>query len=349
MLRNKNKMLYRLPAEWEEQKSTIIGWPYNKNDWPKRFDNIPSVFAKIISKISYYQKVNILINDNKSKKDIILLLKKFKSKLKNIRYIACKTDRVWMRDTGPIFLKNKKNKNVLCNWKFNGWAKYTNHKNDDKVNFRIRKYFNSEIINPKHKKKRVILEGGSIDVNGRGLMLTTRECLLSKIQQRNLNFKINDYEKIFERFFGIHHIIWLNKGIKGDDTHGHVDDIARFVDRNKIFIAYEKNKKDHNYRILKENLILLKKKRNNYLNLKIKKIPMPRPIYIDKTRVPASYLNFYITNKLVLLPIFNDPNDKIVINIFKKEFKKRKIIPIDCSELIWGLGAIHCMTQQEPS
>ena len=341
-------MFYRLPAEWEEQKSTLIAWPYNKNDWPKRFDNIPSVFAKIISKISYYQKVNVLIKSNSSKKKISFLLKSFKTKFKNIRYIICKTDRVWIRDTGPIFLKDKKNKNVLCNWKFNGWAKYADHKNDDRINIKISKYFKGRIINPLFKKKRVVLEGGSIDVNGKGLMLTTRECLLSKIQQRNSNLKINDYHSVFKKYFGIHHIIWLNRGIVGDDTHGHIDDIARFVSPNKIFLAYEKNKNDKNYKMLNKNFMLLKKERKNVSNLKIERIPMPRPIYIDNTRVPASYLNFYITNKLVLLPVFNDPNDKVVIRIFKKEFKNRKVVPIDCSELIWGLGAIHCMTQQEP-
>ena len=339
---------FRMPAEWEKQQSTLIGWPYNKDDWPDKFKNIPEVFAKIVSKITMSQKVNLLIKETKSKNLIKKLLLKNNTKMHNVKFIICKTDRVWMRDTGPIFVKNKKNKNILLNWKFNGWAKYKNYKADDKVNLRIKNHYNGNIITPRFKKRLIVLEGGSIDVNGKGLLLTTKECLLSKIQQRNSFLKIKDYNQIFQKFFGIKKVIWLNKGIEGDDTHGHVDDIARFVTSNKVFIAYENNKKDKNYKNLDENFKILKRVKVNSSRLIIKKIPMPKAIYINKVRVPASYLNFYILNKFVLLPTFNDPKDKIVIKIFKKEFSNRKIIPIDCSELIWGFGAIHCLTQQEP-
>mgnify|MGYP001214320762 FL=1 len=348
MPKNKLISLYRMPAEWEKQRSTLVGWPQNKEDWPKRFKNIPDVFAKIISKISVCQKVNVLIKNANLKKEIRPLLKRYNSKLNNIKFIICKTNRVWMRDSGPIFLKDKNNKSIMSNWKFNGWAKYNNYKEDDKVNFRIKNYYKSKILSPKYREKSVVLEGGSIDVNGRGLLLTTKECLLSKVQQRNSFLKRNDYNKIFKKFFGINQVIWLNKGIEGDDTHGHIDDIARFVNSNKVFLAYENNKKDKNYKNLNENFEILKRTKINFLKIKIRKIPMPKPIYINKVRVPASYLNFYILNKSVLLPTFKDPKDKIVIKIFKKEFKNRKIIPIDCSELIWGFGAIHCLTQQEP-
>ena len=337
-----------MPAEWEKQKSTLIGWPYNKKDWPGMFKNIPGVFAKIISKITESQKVNLLIKNSKSRNIIKKLLKENNAKIRNVKFIICKTDRVWMRDTGPIFIKDKKNQNILLNWKFNGWAKYKNYKEDDKVILRIKNYFKGDVISPKFNKKLIVLEGGSIDVNGKGLLLTTKECLLSKIQQRNSNLKLQDYDHIFQKFFGAKKIIWLNKGIVGDDTHGHVDDIARFVKSNKVFLAYENNKNDKNYKNLYENFKILKKVKINSSKIKIKKIPMPKPIYINKVRVPASYLNFYILNKSVLLPVFNDPKDKIVVKIFKKEFKNRKIIPINCSELIWGFGAIHCLTQQEP-
>ena len=339
---------FRMPAEWEKQQSTLIGWPYNKDDWPDKFKNIPEVFAKIVSKITEAQKVNLLIKDSKSKNLIKKLLMKNNTKLLNVKFIICKTDRVWMRDTGPIFVKNKKNKNIFLNWKFNGWAKYKNYRADGKVNLRIKNHYKGNIITPRFKKRLIVLEGGSIDVNGKGLLITTKECLLSKIQQRNSFLKVKDYNQIFQKFFGIKKVIWLNKGIEGDDTHGHVDDIARFVTSNKVFLAYENDKKDKNYKNLVENFKILKRVRVNSSRLKIKKIPMPKAIYIDNVRVPASYLNFYILNKFVLLPTFNDPKDKIVIKIFKKEFSNRKIIPIDCSELIWGLGAIHCLTQQEP-
>ncbi len=337
-----------MPAEWEKQKSTLIGWPYNKNDWPGKFKNIPMVFAQIVSKITESQKVNLLIKNSKSKNTIKKLLEKNNAKIRNVKFIICKTDRVWMRDTGPIFIKDKKNRNILLNWKFNGWAKYNNYKADNKVNLRIKKHYKGKIISPKFNKKLIVLEGGSIDVNGKGLLLTTKECLLSKIQRRNSFLKMKDYNYIFQKYFGVKKVIWLNKGIDGDDTHGHVDDIARFVKSNKIFLAYENNKKDKNYKSLDENFKILKKTKINDSQIKIKKIPMPGPIYVNKVRVPASYLNFYILNKFVLLPTFNDPKDEIVTKIFKKEFNNRKIIPIDCSELIWGFGAIHCLTQQEP-
>ena len=337
-----------MPAEWEKQQSTIIGWPYNKNDWPGRFKNIPKVFAKIISKITKSQKVNLLIKDNNSKNLIKKLLRKNNARIQNVKFIICKTDRIWMRDTGPIFIKDKKDQNILLNWKFNGWAKYKNYRADDKVNIEIKNHFKGKVIRPKFNRKSIVLEGGAIDVNGKGLLLTTKECLLSKIQQRNSFLKRKNYNHIFKKFFGVKKVIWLNKGIEGDDTHGHVDDIARFVKYNKVFLAYENNKKDKNFKNLNENLRILKNFRINSTQIKIRKIPMPRPIYINSIRVPASYLNFYIFNKFVLLPTFNDPKDKVVIKIFKKEFDNRKIVPIDCSELIWGFGAIHCLTQQEP-
>ena len=342
------KSLFRMPAEWERQQSTLIGWPYNKNDWPGKFNNIPKIFAKIISKITKSQEVNLLIKNHKSKNIIKKLLMKNNARIRNIKFIICETDRVWMRDTGPIFVKDKKNLNILLNWKFNGWAKYKNYRADNKVNLRIKNYYKGDFVSPKFSKKSIVLEGGAIDVNGKGLLLTTKECLLSKIQQRNSFLKIKDYNHIFKKYFGVKKVIWLNKGIVGDDTHGHVDDIARFVKSNKVFLAYENNKKDENFKNLDENFKILKKIKIGSSQIRIIKIPMPRPIYINKFRVPASYLNFYIFNKFVLLPTFKDPKDKKVIKIFEKEFNNRKIVPIDCSELIWGFGAIHCLTQQEP-
>ena len=341
--------IYRMPAEWEPQKSTWIAWPHNKEDWPGKFSEIPWVFSKIITTLSKVQTVNILIKNKSEKKNLLSLLKIFGAKFKNIKIIICKTDRAWTRDFLPIFLKDKKNRNILSNWGFNGWAKYKNFKNDNRAYLKVKRFKRIKVINPMHMKKRIILEGGSIDVNGNGLILTTKQCLLSKIQQRNKGFKVRDYNQIFNKFFGVKKIIWLNKGIYGDDTHGHVDDIARFVGKNKIFIAKENNKKDKNFKNLNENIRILKEfKKVNKQKFKIIYLPMPKPKFISGIRVPASYLNFYIANKLVLVPVFNDLNDKVVIKIFKKHIKNRKIIPIDCSTLVWGLGTIHCMTQQEP-
>ena len=336
----------RMPAEWEEQKSTWIAWPHNKKDWPNKFDFIPEIFAEIISHISKGQKVNILIENNVLKKRAILILKNFKVNFSNIRFSLCKTDRAWLRDSFPIFVKNK-NKKILLNWKFNSWAKYKNFKKDNSIINKVKKVLKLQSISPVFNRRKVVLEGGAIDVNGKGALITTEECLLSKIQQRNSGFKKHDYEKIFFNYFGIRKIIWLKRGIVGDDTHGHIDDLARFVSENTIFLAYERNKKDVNYKILRNNFRILKKL-DDFKKLKIIKIPMPEAKYIEGTRVPASYLNFYIANKVILVPTFNDKKDKLVLKMFRKYFKNRKVVPIDCSILIWGFGAIHCMTQQEP-
>ena len=336
----------RMPAEWEKQKSTWIAWPHNKKDWPNKFDFIPEIFAEIISHISKGQKVNILIENNVLKKRAILILKNFKVNFSNIRFSLCKTDRAWLRDSFPIFVKNK-NKKILLNWKFNSWAKYKNFKKDNSIINKVKKVLKLQSISPVFNGRKVVLEGGAIDVNGKGTLITTEECLLSKIQQRNSGFKKNDYEKIFFNYFGIRKIIWLKRGIAGDDTHGHIDDLARFVSENTIFLAYERNKKDVNYKILRNNFRILKKL-DDFKKLKIIKIPMPKAKYIEGTRVPASYLNFYIANKVILVPTFNDKKDKLVLKMFRKYFKNRKVVPIDCSILIWGFGAIHCMTQQEP-
>ena len=338
---------YRMPAEWEKQKSTWVAWPHNKKDWPNKFKLIPDIFAQIIANISKSQKVNILIENKNLKKKIYFTLKTYLANTKNINYTICKTNRVWLRDSFPIFVKNKLNQKVLIDWGFNSWAKYKNFNHDNKIGIKIKKFLNLDSVKPKFKNRRIILEGGSIDVNGKGVLLTTRECLQSKIQERNIGFKRKDYEEIFKKFLGIKKVLWLNKGIVGDDTHGHIDDIARFVTSKKIFIAYEKNKNDVNYKKLRENYQIIQKL-NKKKEFKIIKIPMPNAKYIDGVRVPASYLNFYIANRIVLVPVFSDQKDKKIIKIFKKHFKNRKIIPIDCSLLIWGFGAIHCMTQQEP-
>ena len=345
---------FRMPGEWESQESVWIIWPYNNKDWPDLFDNIPGVISKIISCLSIHQNVNLLIRNNKDKSKIKAILKKFKNNISNIKFHKIPTNRIWVRDSGPIFLINSKtNSKIILNFQFNGWAKYKDFQKDNSINSKISKITQIEKIEPKlkvkNKSKKIILEGGAIDVNGEGSIILTKECLLSKVQQRNPGVSKTKLEKALSKYLNVSNFIWLNKGIEGDDTHGHVDDIARFVSRNTIMIGVEKNKKDKNYGYLKENLKILKNSKNtNGKKFKIIKIPMPEPLYINDTRVPASYLNFYIANKIVLLPVFNDKNDKKVLLKFKKFFKSRKIIPIDCSELIWGFGAIHCMTQQEP-
>ena len=341
---------FRMPAEWEPQKSVWIAWPYNKNDWPGLYQYIPKVILKIICKISKNQKVNLIIN--KKEKNIKKLIKL--NKIKNVNYYYIKTDRIWLRDSGPIFIINKKTKKkIILNFRFNGWSKYNNYKNDNRINKKISEITNLKKIDPIIKKngriRKIIMEGGAFDINGSGSILLTEECLLSKIQQRNKNFNKKDYEKVFNKYLNIKNFIWLKKGIVGDDTHGHIDDITRFVSRNTIMTAVENNKKDKNYKNLRENLKILKKSKSEKgKKCKIIEVPMPSPIYIENTRVPASYMNFYICNKKIILPTFRVKEDNIAIKIFKNYFINKKIETVDCSKLIWGFGAIHCMTQQEP-
>ena len=347
---NENFNGFRMPAEWEPQNSVWIAWPYNKNDWPGLYQFIPEVILKIIKKISKNQKVNLIVSKNiKNIKKLIKL-----NKIKNINFHYIKTDRIWLRDSGPIYIINEKaKKKLIVNFKFNAWSKYKDYKKDNNINNKLSKLTKVKKIDPvvkiNNKSKQLVLEGGAIDVNGKGSVLLTKECLLSKVQERNPGITKKSLEKTLSKYLNVKNFIWLNKGIKGDDTHGHIDDISRFVSEDAIMTAVEKNKNEKNYKNLKENLNILKNAKNiNKRKFKIIEVPMPKPIYIEKVRVPASYLNFYIANKIVLLPIFKDKNDKKVILIFKKFFKNKKIVPIDCTKLIWGFGAIHCMTQPEP-
>lgn len=346
---------FRMPAEWEKQDSTWLAWPHNKNDWPGLFAKIPDVFREIISSISKYQKVNLLVQDRAQVKKIQKYLNQKNIRLSNVRIHIIQTNRVWTRDTGPIYLINKKKREkIILNWGFNAWAKYKDYQHDNLVPLEIAKIQNIQSITPmvagKKNSMPFVLEGGSIDVNGQGTLITTKECLLGAVQQRNPGLSKKKIETVIAKHLNIKKFIWLNKGIVGDDTHGHVDDITRFFDTNKIFTAIEHNKKDKNYGPLQENLKILEKSTNqdNKKN-EIIEIPMPKPLYIKKTRVPASYLNFYFANNVVLVPVFEDKNDEIALNIIQKNIKNRKIIPINCKDLIWGFGAIHCMTQQEPS
>lgn len=343
-----------MPGEFEKQKSVWIVWPHNKKDWPGYFNSIPGTIANIISKLSISQKVKLIIEKNGNKNEISKLLRLRGFKKTNVKFYKIDTDRIWIRDSGPIYVKNQiTGKKTILNFKFNGWSKYRNFKKDNKIPSKICELTRIKKINPyinyNKKKYYPVLEGGAFDVNGKGSVLLTKECLLSKKQERNPGLKKKDYELFLGKYLGIKNFIWLNRGIKGDDTHGHIDDISRFVTKNTIMTCFETNKKERNYKILNENLKILKKARDtNGEKFKIIKIPMPKAKYINKVRVPATYLNFFIGNKVILLPIYNDKKDIKVFKIFKRFFNNRKIITIDCSKLIWGFGAVHCMTQQEP-
>ena len=255
-----------------------------------------------------------------------------------------------MRDSGPICVKSSSGEVAYTHWQFNGWAKYANHKKDAVAVTKANKKLKRRVWQPMHNGHRVVLEGGSIDVNGHGTLLTTEECLLSKTQERNPGFTRDDYAQVFRTYLGATQILWLRNGIAGDDTHGHVDDLARFVNSNTIVAVVEQDPTDANYAPLRENLALLKSMKDlDGRAYRIETLPMPAPVFFDGQRLPASYANFYIANKIVLVPTFNDPNDRAALNTLAGLFPDREVVGIACRDLVLGLGTIHCMTQQQPS
>lgn len=340
----------RLPAEWEKHESTILCWPHQKEDWPGKFIPIPWVYTEIIRHIIPGEKVRLIVQTPDHEKKVMKILTRAEVSLDNIEFIIQKTDRSWMRDTAPAFVKAD-NKVTAVNFKFNGWAKYDNWQLDKKIPSKIIKTlgFDSDVV--LYKDRPVVLEGGSIDSNGAGTLITTEECLLNpKVQVRNPGFSKTDYEHIFEQYLGITNIIWLGQGIVGDDTHGHVDDLCRFINKDTVVVCCETNQNDENYLPLMDNLERLKKARlENGQPLNVVELPMPAPVIFEGMRLPASYANFYICNNAVLVPTFNDPNDRIALNILAVLFPERKVVGIHAVDLVWGLGTIHCLSHEVPA
>ena len=339
-----------MPAEWEPHAATWLAWPRQQSDWPGKFAAIPWVFVDIIRHLTQVERVYLLVENLGAKSRVGDILKQSGVDLAAIDFFQVPTDRGWMRDSGPICVKNSTGEVAYTHWMFNGWAKYRNHKKDALAVARMNKKLKQRVWQPQHKGRRVVLEGGSIEVNGRGTLLTTEECLLSRTQVRNLHFTREDYAHVFREYLGATQILWLKNGIAGDDTHGHVDDLARFVNPTTIVTVVEEDRSDVNYVPLQENLALLESMRDmNRRAFRIVTLPMPAPIYFDNQRLPASYANFYIANRLVMVPTFNDPQDRVALNTLARLFPDRKVVGIACRDLVLGLGTIHCLTQQQPS
>ncbi len=349
-----------MPAEWMPHAATWIAWPYNAEDWPGKFQPIPWVYGEIVRYLAAVEHVHILLNEPAAEKRARKVLGRCGVNLANVAFHLQPTDRVWLRDSGPIFLTPVASNRTapplaLTNWKFNAWAKYDNWHNDDQIPARIAKLLKVPVWTPEVKllngqRHRIVLEGGSIDVNGAGALLTTEECLLSDVQGRNPGLTREQLERCFHDYLGVDQVIWLNRGIAGDDTHGHVDDIARFVDSKTIVAAIEPNSDDENHMPLQENLqrLSIARTRDNK-PYRIVELPLPAPVVFDGQRLPASYSNFYIASGLVLVPTFNDPNDRVALNIIAELFPLHTIVGMHSVDLIWGLGAMHCMTQQQPA
>lgn len=342
--------LYRMPAEWERHEATWLAWPHRRSDWPGKFGPIPWVYTEIIRTLSRFERVNVLVTDPEMKRAARTALSRAGADLAQLSFPIQPNDRSWVRDSGPIFVANQQGQGQVLDWRFTAWAKYPDWTLDNQIPSRVAEVVGLPRIQPMCRGWHVVLEGGSIDVNGQGLMLTTEECLLSTTQHRNPPLNQADYEAIFDHYLGVKKVLWLNRGVVGDDTHGHVDDLARFVNPTTIVTVVEENPADENYEPLQENLERLRGATDlNGSRFEIVPLPMPRPIVFKGMRLPASYANFYIANGVVIVPTFNDPADRKVLGILGELFPDREVVGIHCGDLIWGLGTLHCMTQQQPA
>ena len=339
-----------MPAEWEPHEATWLAWPHERTDWPGKFAPIPFVYAEIARHLARVEKVRILVSDADAAQKARRILRKAHVELAAVEFFEVPTDRSWCRDFCPIFVRQQASGLRMLNWRFNAWAKYDNWQRDDAVPAILADRLRMPMVTPQWHGRAVVLEGGSIDVNGAGSILTTEECLLSDVQARNPGMRRSDVEQIFAEYLGAHHTLWLRNGIAGDDTHGHVDDLARFTDARTVVIASEDDAREENYEPLRENLALLKEMRDqNGDPLRVVTLPMPEPMFWDGQRLPASYANFYIANRLVLAPTFNDAKDRVALNKLAELFPEREVIGIGCTDLVLGLGTLHCMTQQQPA
>ena len=349
---------YRMPAEWEPHSATWLAWPHNRDDWPGKFGPIPWVYVEIVRLLSRVERVEILVDSGKEERRAADRLDRAGVDLDRVGFHRIKTDRVWTRDSGPTFVVKDGDPEglALVDWEFNAWAKYDNHLRDRRVPRGIAKILGLErfkpvvVPNDEGEAVRVVLEGGSIDVNGKGTLLTTEECLLSEVQARNPRLDRAGVEKVLADHLATPHVVWLNRGIAGDDTHGHVDDLARFVDASTVAIVVESDPSDENYDPLRENLERLRAATDqDGRPLRVVELPMPRPVVFEGTRLPASYANFYVANGLVLVPTFNDPSDREALGLLASAFPGREVVGIHAVDLVWGLGTLHCMTQQQPA
>ncbi|MFZ0732069.1 MAG: agmatine deiminase family protein [Candidatus Sulfotelmatobacter sp.] len=353
-----------MPAEWEPHAATWLAWPHYHGDWPGKFEPIPWVYAEIIRHLAKQERVELIVNNATAARQARRVLGRADAFSPNIRFHCWPTNRVWLRDSGCIFLKQghvetaaigrqaltRSGQALALKFRFNAWAKYSNWRHDEKIGGMMAKAANTSESRPQAAGKPVVLEGGSIDVNGAGTILTTEECLLSKVQERNPHMARIHYEKLFADYLGAANTIWLGRGIIGDDTHGHVDDLSRFVSKGTVLTMVEPDAKDENHAPLRANLRRLQSARDqDGKQLTVVELPMPQPVIFEGRRLPASYANFYIANGVVLAPVFNRPNDRTALNTLAELFPARQIVPIYSGDFIWGLGAMHCMTQQQPA
>ena len=336
-----------MPAEWEPHAATWLSWPHKRESWPEKFEPIPGVFVEIVRALSGSESVHINVNDAAMQAEVEALLAARGVPLDAVRFFRIPTDDAWCRDHGPIFVVRAApgaRRIGVVDWGYNAWGgKYPPYERDDQVPKRVAEALGLERFAPG-----VILEGGAIDVNGQGALLTTEACLLHP--NRNPHLTRREIESALSDFLGVTRILWLGEGIAGDDTDGHVDDLARFVDPRTVVAAIEEDPAEENYRPLRDNLERLRSMRDQADRpLEVVTLPMPAPAYFQGQRLPASYANFYLANSVVLVPLYDTDNDQVALETIQRLFPTRRVVGIDCKDLVWGLGAVHCVTQQQPA
>jgi agmatine deiminase len=351
----------RFPAEWEPHRATWIAWPHHEPDWPGKLEAVRWAYAEIARVLASCEQVEVLCHDADVREDARARLLAHAVGMERVRLHRVPTNRVWLRDSAPSVVHDARGAPALVSWRFNAWAKYRNFARDARVGAALERITGLPRLLPVRPERsqqllrsaargaddglRVVLEGGAIDTNGAGRLLTTEECLLSRVQERNPGLDRAGYERVFAGALGIRETIWLGEGCAGDDTHGHVDDVARFVDRDSVVLAYEEDPADENHVRSRDNAERLAR----VPGLRVVRLPFPRPVMMGGVRLPASYANFYIANGAVLVPTFNDPNDRVALNTLADCFPGRSVVGIHAVDLVWGLGTLHCLTQQEPA
>jgi agmatine deiminase len=355
---------YILPAEWEPHAATWLAWPHNQNDWPGKFAVIPWVYGEMIRKISAGESLRLIIQHQQDKQFARHVLQSAGVNLRKLQFVIHPTNRGWTRDTGPIFVRRKMPRSTIrhpqfetaiVHFHFNGWAKYDNWRKDTKVPETAARVLGQKLFHAQCSAPDAIrnftIEGGGIEVNGRGTLLSTEECYLHpNIQVRNPGLGKTEIETTLKNYLGVRNIFWLAKGPKGDDTHGHIDDVCRFVNAKTLVLVRENNPRDENYRPLAENWERIQDLRlEDGRKPEVVELPMPAPLLFAGVRLPASYANFYISNAAVIVPTFNDPNDRVALGILGELFRDRPVVGIHAVDLVWGFGSLHCLTQQQPA
>jgi len=359
---------FSMPAEWERHEATWLGWPHHRADWPGKMDAVRWVYGEMVRKISPGERVRMLVRHPAEQELAADRLRRAGCDLKNVQFIVHPTNRSWLRDSGPIFVKRRTGRDALprvradrqvgptcqtaiVHFHFNAWARHDDWQKDRRVPEMAARKLGRRLFHAEFGGKPFVLEGGGIEVNGRGTLLTTEECYLHpEIQVRNPGLTRAQYDETFKKFLGVKNVFWLPKGTAGDDTHGHVDDVCRFVDRKTLVLISEKNKRDANYRPLAENRERIRDLRlEDGSKPEIVPLPMPAPLYFNGHRLPASYANFYIANACVIVPTFNDPNDRVALGVLSELFKDRPVVGVHAVDLVLGSGSLHCLTQQQPA